>query len=123
VLVQQRWQQRSAALNEMSRQGRAAVYFADCSAEVLVSAPAMGYECRGTEEEQRNMEAGLAVGVRMRLVRIVACQGITIVEAEYDNPPNGADHCPPWHTEIRIHPRGPTTRIVLHFGQRTVSRP
>lgn len=107
-----------AALDAMTTHGRTAVYFADCSPDLLVSAPAMGYECRGVDGGRRTIEAGLAAGVRMRLVRLVAAGGVTIVESEDDNPPEDPQHCPPWHTEIRIHPVAVTTRLVLHFGDR-----
>jgi hypothetical protein len=117
AMVRRRWQERSAAAEAMLRDGDAGGYFEDCAPDVLVSAPAMGYERQGIEGEARTIEAGLAAGVRMRLTRVVACQGVAIVEADYDNPPDDPEHCPPWHTEIRIHPSRTTTRLVLHFGQ------
>jgi RNA polymerase sigma-70 factor (ECF subfamily) len=71
LLVRRRWQECTEALRIMQNEGRAVPYFADCSTDVLVSAPAIGYETRGTDQEQRNIESGLAVGVRMRLVRVL----------------------------------------------------
>jgi hypothetical protein len=121
ALVRRRWQERSAAAEAMLRDGDAGGYFEDCAPDGLVSAPAMGYERQGIEGKARNIEAGLAAGVRMRLTRLVACKGVTIVEADYDNPPDDPEHCPPWHTEIRIHPSGTTTRLVLHGQQFTAS--
>jgi RNA polymerase sigma-70 factor (ECF subfamily) len=121
-LVRRRWEEYAEALRIMHGEGRAAPYFADCSTNVLVSAPAMGYATRGTLGEQRNIESGLAVGVRMHLARVLACDGVTIVEAGYENPPHAPEHCPPWHTEIRLQENARTTRLVLHFGSRTSSR-
>lgn len=118
LLTARRWRRYEDALRIMNTEGRPAPYFADCSADVLVSAPAMGYEMRGTAQEEQNIEAGLDIGVRMRLVRVLTSDAVTVIEAEYDNPPESAGHCPPWHTEIRMHADGPTTRLVLHFGQR-----
>ncbi|GAA1578839.1 sigma-70 family RNA polymerase sigma factor [Kribbella sancticallisti] len=117
------WRERASAVEAMTLLGQADVYFEDCAPEVIVSVPAKGYECRGVAGERRNLEAGLAAGVRMTLTRVLACRGVTIIEADYHNPPDDPKHCPPWHTEIRVHPNGWTTRLVLHFGYRPESRP
>ena len=100
----------------MDRHGNAAAYFDTCSPDVLVDNPAGGYTTRGIRSERHNVESGLALGVRMRPTGIVTGPGITIYEAAYENPAEHPHHCPPLHTEIRVHPRGRTTRLFLHFG-------
>lgn len=117
ALVQRRWQERANAVDEMHRHGTAAGYFADCERDVHIHNAALGYHVRGTAGERCNLEQGLAIGVRMRLTGVVASPGITIIEADYRNPPEHPTHCPPAHTEIRIHDRGVTTQVILHFGQ------
>lgn len=116
ALVRQRWQEWSGAIDEMEAKGIANLYFADCGDDVVVENPSAGYRTHGIHGEQRNMEEGLGVGVRLRPTGMVASSGITILEAAYENPPDHPDHCPPLHTEIRIHPGGQTTRLILHFG-------
>lgn len=118
ALVRQRWQEWSGAIDDMEARGIANLYFADCDDGVVVDNPGAGYRTHGIHGERRNVEAGLGVGVRLRPTGMVASSGITILEAAYENPPDHPDHCPPLHTEIRIHPRAHTTRLILHFGSR-----
>lgn len=115
-LARDRWSEWTDAIDDMERHGRAARYFAGCAQDVVVDNRAGGYRVRGTTTERRNVENGLAVGVRLRPTGIVASPTITILEADYQNPPERPDHCPPLHTEVRIHPHNKTTRLILHFG-------
>ena len=55
-------------------------------------------------------------GVRFYLTGIVASSGVTIVEGNYENPADDPNHCPPTHTEVRFHPQGPATRVILYYG-------
>jgi RNA polymerase sigma factor (sigma-70 family) len=115
-LADERWSEWTGAVEDMERYGSAARYFASCADDVVVENSSGGYRELGAATERRNVENGLALGVRLRPTGIVASPGITIFEADYDNPPEHPGHCPPLHTEIRIHPRGVTTRLILHFG-------
>jgi RNA polymerase sigma factor (sigma-70 family) len=117
-LVKRRRRELTVALDQMEREGSAALYVADCSPDVLVEVPSRGSRVRGAVGERRHVEDGLAAGVRLRLTGIVASPGITIVEADYRNPREDPHHCPPNHTEIRIHPKGRTTRWIVYFGHR-----
>lgn len=114
--AQRRWRERDLVIHEMVRSGDAGEYFADLSADALIEYPALAYRTRDIAGERGKVERGLDLGVRMQLTGVVASRGITIVEAEYHNPPEHPTHCPPLHTEIRFHPRGGTLRLVLHFG-------
>lgn len=116
LIGQERWRQWIGRLDEMEQRSDVAAYFDDCSAEVVVDNPARGYRTRGVDTERRNLEEGLSAGVRLRPTGIVAGVGITIFEATHRNPPDQPHHCPPLHTEIRLHPSGSTTRLILHFG-------
>lgn len=116
ALVRRRWEELTAGVEQMEHEGRAALYLADCSSDVLVEVPSRGSLARGTRAERRNIEDGLAAGVRLRLTNIVASPGVTIVEGHYQNPPDDPGHCPPAHTEIRFQPRNHTIRVVVHFG-------
>jgi RNA polymerase sigma factor (sigma-70 family) len=116
ALYRERWEQWVDAIDEMNREGSARCYFADCTPDVVVDNPAAGYSTRGIECERRNVEEGLSIGVRLRPTRIVTNPGLTIGEATYENPPNDPQHCPPLHTEIRIHTDHLTRRLILNFG-------
>lgn len=116
ALGNERWREWTGAIADMERRGSADRYFDNCSADVVIDNPAGGYRVSGTAAEQRNLEEGLAIGVRLRSTGIVASPGITIFKAAYENPADHPNHCPSLHTEIRVHPKGRTTRLILHFG-------
>lgn len=115
ALVAARWQWWHALTEQIERAGIADLYVADAAPDVLVEAPAFGYRMRGAEDQAHGMVASVAAGVRVQLTNIVTSAGITIVEGDYDNPPDDPEHCPPTHTEVRFHPNGPTTRIILYY--------
>jgi RNA polymerase sigma factor (sigma-70 family) len=121
-LVRQRWQEWAGAIDQMDREGVARLYFVDCAPDVIVDNPGAGYRTRGIQGERGNVEEGLDIGVHLRPTGIVASPGITILEATYENPPDHPGHCPPLHTEIRIHPGGQTDRLILHFGSPALDR-
>ena len=116
ALRRRRYQEWADAIEDMESHGSAGAYFDDCSPDVVIDNPTAGYATRGLAGERHNVEAGLALGVRLRPTEIVAAPGITIYEATYENPPEHPNHCPPLHTEIRLHPAGRTTRLILQFG-------
>jgi len=46
------------------------------------------------------------VGVRLRVLDVVAGRNLTIVEAEFQNPADDPDHCPARTTQVIFHERG-----------------
>lgn len=115
ALVEQRMHFWRAVVDEVEQEGTAALYLADAAPDALVEAPAMGYRAYGVEDHGRSMVETVAAGVRVHLTDIVASNGVTIVEAAYENPVHDPHHCPDTHTEVRFHPKGPTTRIILYY--------
>jgi hypothetical protein len=61
------------------------------------------------------VEDSAAAGVRLHTTGVWASTGITVIEGDYENPPEDPRHCPAAHTEIRIQPRGATRRILLYY--------
>ena len=59
----------------------------------------------------------IAAGVRVHLTDIVASDGVTIVEARLREPGRRSHHCPATHTEVRFHPQGRATRIILYYPE------
>ena len=116
ALRQQRYQEWTDAIGEMEQSCNAAAYFDACSPDVLVDNPGARYSTRGMTTERNNVETGLALGVHLVPTGIVTGPSVTIYEAKYENPSEHPNHCPPLHTEVRIHPAGRTTRLILHFG-------
>ena len=58
----------------------------------------------------RSLEADLAAGIRLNLLRVVAGVGITVVEGAFLNPAAAPDHCPAF-----------TTQVYRHAGDQIVS--
>lgn len=58
----------------------------------------------------RSLAEDLEAGVRLRLLRVVAGAGLTVVEGAFQNPADAPDHCPPF-----------TTQIYRHRGEEIVS--
>ncbi|MDX6647755.1 MAG: hypothetical protein QOK40_3482 [Miltoncostaeaceae bacterium] len=114
-LVAQRRREWAAITNEIYSTGGAALYVADCASDVLVQAPSMDYLERGVDDHRRGVEDSVAAGVRLHLTGVAAGPGVTIFEGTYENPPHDPHHCPATHTEVRLHPDGQTTRLLLYY--------
>jgi RNA polymerase sigma factor (sigma-70 family) len=104
-----------AVVDEVEQEGTAALYIEDAVPNTLVEAPAMGYRAYGVEDHARGMVETVTAGVRVHLTDLVTSAGVTIVEGDYENPPDDPHHCPATHTEVRFHPHGRTTRIILFY--------
>jgi RNA polymerase sigma-70 factor (ECF subfamily) len=82
---------------------------------VIVEAPTMAYREIGADDQRRGVEDTVAAGVRLELTNLIASASVTIWEGDYHNPPDNPQHCPATHTEVRLHPAGQTTRLLLYF--------
>ena len=58
----------------------------------------------------RSLAEDLEAGIRLRLLRVVAGAGLTVVEGAFRNPSDAPDHCPPF-----------TTQVYRHRGEEIVS--
>jgi RNA polymerase sigma-70 factor (ECF subfamily) len=58
----------------------------------------------------RSLAQDIEVGVRLRLLRVVAGAGLTVVEGTFHNPADAPDHCPPF-----------TSQVYRHSGEEIVS--
>lgn len=71
---------------------------------------------RGPEAIARGLEADIEAGMRLRILDVIAGEGITIVEGAFENPPDDPHHCPPVTTQLFVH-RGDGIRAMrLHFA-------
>jgi RNA polymerase sigma factor (sigma-70 family) len=118
ALLRERWQWWAAAVDEIERHERAAIYAQGCAPDVVIEASALSNRVRGVAERQLDVIDTIAVGVSVRLTGIVASSTVTILEIEFDNPPYAPGLCPPKHTELRFHARDLTTRINLYYHHR-----
>lgn len=114
ALVAERWHWWNAVKDEVEHTGAAALYVSDAVSAVLVEAPSIGYRTYGAEEQGQGMVETVAAGVRVHLTNIVASAGVSIAEFAFENPADDPEHCPPHQIEVRFHPGGPTTRVILY---------
>ena len=104
-----------AAVEELHQRGVGELYASGCAPDVLVEERTSGYRERGIEDQRRGAEDSVAAGVRMQVTDIWASNSVTIIEGNYRNPPHDPQHCPATHTEVRIHPQGETSRLLLYY--------
>jgi RNA polymerase sigma factor (sigma-70 family) len=82
----------------------------------LTSAAVAEEVFRGPAAIARGLESDLEAGVRLRVLDVIAGEGITIVEGAFENPAEHPDHCPPLTTQVFLH-RGEQIRgIRLHYA-------
>jgi RNA polymerase sigma factor (sigma-70 family) len=51
----------------------------------------------------RSLAGDVEAGVRLRLLRVVAGAGLTVVEGAFHNPADAPDHCPPFTSQVYRH--------------------
>jgi len=70
------------------------------AADARLTAISEGEPLVGREAITQGLAADIAAGVRLRLLRVVAGAGLTVVEAAFVNPPDAPEHCPPFTTQV-----------------------
>ena len=94
--------------------GDGSLYFDALTEDVEVHAD-------GTVERGRTLAmAGvcddMAVGMRLRVLDVIAGRDITVVEGRFENPPDDPAHCPVATTQVYLHAGHAVRSIRLHFG-------
>ena len=64
------------------------------------------------EELEGDMEAGM----KLHLTNIIASKDVTIVEGNYENPPDDPFRCPPAISMVGFYRDGRIPRMHLHFA-------
>jgi RNA polymerase sigma-70 factor (ECF subfamily) len=113
------WSRRMAgAFEAFTGHGDPELYAQIFTPDVLVTSSA-GASVRGRAELCRWWEQDLADHVGYRLIEVMAGAGITIVEAEFVNPPSDPSHCPPAVTQVLVHDgRDAVHRMYGYFAPR-----
>lgn len=105
------------AITEL-RQGRGYDDYASGFSEDLTGVLPGGTIVRGREvfakEAREDMEAGLNV----RITNLLASKDITIIEADFENPPDDPSRCPPATTQVAFYSGGRISRMHLYFAPR-----
>ena len=77
-----------------------------------------GRMARGRGALAAEIESDLTVGVRIDLDRVMANDGIAVVEGRFVNPPEAPDHCPPGVSLVMFGSDDRTSAMRLHLAPR-----
>jgi RNA polymerase sigma-70 factor (ECF subfamily) len=69
----------------------------------------------GIAEWSAHERTAIAVGVRARIVALLASPDITIVEIDFDNPDHWPDHCPRHATFVHRFSQGRSRHLTIHY--------
>ena len=99
----EQWSRRMAgALEAFTVRGDPDPYAQIFTRDVLVTSSA-GAVVRGQDELRRWCEQDLTGRIGYRLTDLASGAGMTIVEAQFVNPPDDPAHCPPAVTQVLLH--------------------
>ncbi|MGW2572385.1 RNA polymerase sigma factor [Streptomyces sp. NPDC001537] len=62
------------------------------------------------------LESDMDLGVRVRLLDVIAGDQITVLEGHFLNPPGHPDHCPAVTTHVYLHDGDGVASVLLHYG-------
>ena len=115
----EQWSRRMAgAYDAFTRRGDPDPYAQVFTRDVLVTSSA-GAVLRGQDELRRWCEQDLTDRVGYRLADVASGAGMTIVEAEFVNPPDDPAHCPAAVTQVLLHDgRDEVHRMYGYFAPR-----
>ncbi len=77
-----------------------------------------GTVLRGRRYLIEDLEEDVSVGVKMHLTNVLAGRDVTVIEADFENPPEDPFHCPPATTQVHFRRGGLTHRVHIHFAPR-----
>jgi RNA polymerase sigma-70 factor (ECF subfamily) len=69
----------------------------------------------GVETWSAHEREAIALGVRATVVDVFAGNDVTVVEIDFANPPEWADHCPPQATFVHRLDHGRSRRLRIHY--------
>jgi RNA polymerase sigma factor (sigma-70 family) len=70
---------------------------------------------RGIEDWSAHEREAIVLGVRARIVGLVASRDVTILEIDFANPDWASDHCPPRSTFVHHLEGGRSRRVDIHY--------
>ena len=77
-----------------------------------------GRVLRGRRYLIEDLDEDLNAGVKMHLTNLIAGKDVTIIEADFENPPDDPFHCPPATTQVHFRRDGLTQRVHVYFAPR-----
>jgi len=70
---------------------------------------------QGVREWSDHERAAIVLGVRARIVDLIASRDITVIEIDFTNPAWASDHCPPRSTFVHRLAGGRSRRLDIHY--------
>lgn len=105
------------AFDDIFRHGSSVRFVSHFSADLLL-AWSNGELARGREHLTAEIESDLAAGVRIDLRRVLAGDGITLIEGRFVNPPEVPEHCPPGLALVMFERDEHASAMRLHLAPR-----
>src|SRR2546427_9685440 len=72
---------------------------------------------QGVREWSDHERAAIVLGVRARIVGLIASRDITVIEIDFTNPDWASDHCPPRSTFVHRLAGGRSRRLDIPHGR------
>ena len=116
-LTESRTRYFAAATDEISR-GKGYEAFAAAFAEDPELVLSNGKVVRGRRHLIEDLEGDLRAGTKMHLTDVIAGKDVTVIEADFENPPEDPFRCPPATTQVHFQRGGETQRVHLYFAPR-----
>lgn len=105
------------AFQDVFRRGESNRFISHFSSDLLV-AWSSDKMARGREHLAAEIDGDLAAGVRLDPTRVLASDGIAVLEGRFVNPPESPDHCPPGIAVALFGIDERASRIRLHLSPR-----
>src|SRR5215210_6123729 len=111
----------SAAWEEYNRGEGYELFVSAFSDDAALAFPE-GNVWRGRKRLARDLEGDLEVGMKMRLTSVLASKDITVMEGDFENPPEDPFRCPPAISMVGFHREGAQIkRMLIYFTAPTPS--
>jgi hypothetical protein len=92
--------------------------FAGAFSDDLAWVRPTGTVFRGREFMTYAFESDLEVGVKLHLTNVVAGKDVTIIEGDFENPPDDPFHCPPATSMVCFYHNGTIQQMRQYFAPR-----
>ncbi len=105
----------AAATEEINR-GKGYDTLADAYSDDPEMVLSTGRVLRGRRHLIEDLDESTDAGVKMHLTNVIAGKDLTIIEADFENPPDDPFHCPPATAQVHFRRGGLTHRLHVHFA-------
>ena len=105
------------ALDEFNRK-RSHEMFTGVFSDDLVMAFSDGSICQGHTALVAELEGDLKTGIKLHPTNVLASKGMTVMEGDFENPPDDPFHCPPATSMVFFHRDGAIHQVRRYFAPR-----